>query len=127
MTHPILSLILFFCLSVGYNISSVAAQMMKESGAMPPTGLTLADAIAQALARNRDLAVARFGVEVNRGKLQQSRLYPFNPELFLDGDIGRGTLRDNGSERSLAGRTDRALPGLGGPRAAGPADPRGRV
>ena len=95
MTHPILSLILFFCLSVGYNISSVAAQMMKESGPMPPTGLTLAEAIAQALARNRDLAVARSEASVSRGRLQQARIYPHNPELILEGEAGQGTGREN--------------------------------
>jgi len=99
--HYVLSTILVVCLLM--EGAAVAGAQQPASQPAPQTRLTLAEAITQALARNRDLAVARFGVEVNRGKLQQARLYPFNPELLLDGDIGRGTLRDNGSEKSLAG------------------------
>ena len=95
--HYLLSTILVVCLLM--EGAAVAGAQQPA----PQTSLTFAEAITQGLARNRDLAVARFGVEVNRGKLQQARLYPFNPELLLDGDIGRGTLRDNGSEKSLAG------------------------
>ena len=99
--HYLLSTILVVCLLM--EGAAVAGAQQPTSQPAPQTSLTLAEAITQGLARNRDLAVARFGVEVNRGKLQQARLYPFNPELLLDGDIGRGTLRDNGSEKSLAG------------------------
>jgi len=99
--HYLLSTILVVCLLM--EGAAVAGAQQPASRPGPQTSLTLAEAIPQGLARNRDLAVARFGVEVNRGKLQQARLYPFNPELLLDGDIGRGTLRDNGSEKSLAG------------------------
>jgi len=99
--HYVLSTILVVCLLM--EGAAVAGAQQPASQPAPQTRLTLAEAITQGLARNRDLAVARFGVEVNRGKLQQARLYPFNPELLLDGDIGRGTLRDNGSEKSLAG------------------------
>lgn len=99
--HYLLSTILVVCLLM--EGAAVAGAQQPASQPAPQTSLTLAEAITQGLARNRDLAVARFGVEVNRGKLQQARLYPFNPELLLDGDIGRGTLRDNGSEKSLAG------------------------
>ncbi len=99
MKHPLLSLILFFCLSVGYNLSPMAAQMTKEPDPMPPTGLTLGEAIAQALAHNRDLPVARSEMDISRGKLQQARRYPFNPELILEGEYGRGTARENSGER----------------------------
>ena len=103
MTYRILSLFLFFYLSVGWDLSSVAAQMMKESKAMPTAGLTLTEAITQALARNRDLAVARSEASVSRGRLQQARTYPHNPELILEGEAGRGTGRENlvpgGSEK----------------------------
>jgi cobalt-zinc-cadmium efflux system outer membrane protein len=69
----------------------------------PQTGLTLNEAITQALARNRDLAVARSEASVSRGRLQQARTYPHNPELILEGEAGQGTGRENpvlgGSER----------------------------
>ncbi len=103
MKYPILLLILFLCLSAGYNISSVAAQTMKESSPIPPPGLNIADAIAQALAHNGDLAVARTETGISRGKLQQAGRYPFNPELTLEGGFGRGTAREGSEERSLRG------------------------
>lgn len=71
--HYVLSTILVVCLLM--EGAAVAGAQQPASRPGPQTSLTLAEAITQGLARNRDLAVARFGVEVNRGKLQQARLY----------------------------------------------------
>jgi outer membrane protein, heavy metal efflux system len=95
MTYCILSLFLFLYLSVGWDLSSVAAQMMKESETMPTAGLTLNEAITQARTRNHELAVACSEASVSRGRLQQARTYPYNPELILEGEAGRGAGREN--------------------------------
>jgi len=94
MAHPVLWLTLLFFLSVNYGGPIAAAQGAKEQGPTP-AGLTLVEAIAQALARNRELAVARSEAAVSRGRLQQARIYPHNPELILEGEAGRGTGREN--------------------------------
>ena len=56
--------------------------------------LTLGEAIGQALARNRDLRVSRIDTDISRGRLQQARRYPFNPELSFEGDAGRAVGRE---------------------------------
>ena len=94
MAHPILWLTLLFSLSVNYGGPIAAAQGAKERGPTP-AGLTLVEAIDQAIARNRELAVARSEAAVSRGRLQQARIYPHNPELILEGEAGRGTGREN--------------------------------
>jgi len=99
--HYILSTILVVCLLM--EGAAVAGEQQAAPRLGPQTGLTLNEAITQALARNRDLAVARSEASVSRGRLQQARTYPYNPELILEGEAGRGTGRENlelgGSEK----------------------------
>ena len=94
MVHPILWLTLLFFLLVNYGGPIAAAQGAKDRGPTP-AGLTLVEAIGQALARNRALAVARSEAAVSRGRLQQARIYPHNPELILEGEAGRAKGREN--------------------------------
>jgi cobalt-zinc-cadmium efflux system outer membrane protein len=56
--------------------------------------ITLAEALTQALARNRDLAVSRRNIDVSQGQLRQARRYPFNPDLNVEGQVGQGKGRD---------------------------------
>ena len=65
--------------------------------------LTLGEAIGQALARNRDLRVSRIDIDISRGRLQQAQRYPFNPELSLEGDAGRGVGREEPVRRGVGG------------------------
>jgi len=67
--------------------------------------ITLAEALTQAVARNRDLAVSRRNIEISQGQLRQARRYPFNPELNLEGQVGQGKGRDVSppERRSLGG------------------------
>lgn len=103
MAQAILSLILVICLSVTYGGSSAIAQTMKESSQAPFTALTLSEAIARALVHNLDLSVSRSEADISRGKLEQARRYPFNPELTIEGEFGKGTAREGPEERSLRG------------------------
>ena len=99
--HYVLSSILVVCLLM--EGAAVAGEQQAAPRLGPQTGLTLDEAITQALARNRDLAVARSEASVSRGRLQQARTYPHNPELILEGEAGRGTRKGEavlgGSER----------------------------
>jgi outer membrane protein, heavy metal efflux system len=75
------------------------------SYAQPDVALTLDQAVTEALARNPALAVERNEIGIAAGTLRQARLYPFNPELELEGSAGRG--RGRGGEdvrRSLNGQ-----------------------
>ncbi len=67
--------------------------------------ITLDEALRQALARNRDLAVTRRNIDISQGQLRQARRYPFNPELNLEGQVGQGRGRDVSppERRSLGG------------------------
>src|SRR5712692_1809484 len=65
--------------------------------------LKLAEAVEQALARNRDLAVSRREIDVSRGRLLQARRYPFNPELAIEGEGGRGVGRAEPDRRGIGG------------------------
>jgi cobalt-zinc-cadmium efflux system outer membrane protein len=94
MTHTILWFTLLFFLSLGFGSPSAAAQGAKGQGPIA-AGLTLVEAIERALVHNRGLAVVRSEAEVSRGRLQQARIYPHNPELIIEGDSGRGTGREN--------------------------------
>ncbi len=67
------------------------------------TQLTLPEAVQQALARNRDVNVTRRDVDVSRGKLVQARRYPFNPELAVEGEGGRGVGREQPDRRGIGG------------------------
>ena len=69
----------------------------------PAVQLTLAEALQQALDRNRDLVVSRREVDVSRGRLRQARRYPFNPELVIEGEAGRGVGREDSERRGIGG------------------------
>lgn len=69
----------------------------------PAMQITLAEALEQALARNRDLAVSRRDVDVSRGRLRQARRYPFNPELVVEGEGGRTVGREDGERLGVGG------------------------
>lgn len=106
MKNLILALIFFVSAFMGTGISSSAASPAREPGPTASQGLTLAEAIAQALTRNRDLPVARQEAAVTRGRLDQARRFPFNPEIVFEGDAGRGTGREadnSGEGRGLTG------------------------
>jgi outer membrane protein, heavy metal efflux system len=97
MKHFFFSIVLF-SLCWGWD-GSVGAQTVQESNPGAGSGLTLTGAIQEALARNRDLAVVQTELEISRGRLRQARTYPHNPELILEGDAGRGTGREDSSDR----------------------------
>lgn len=65
--------------------------------------LRLTEAVDQALLRNRDLLVKRREIDIARGRLEQARRYPFNPELNLQGDVGQGTGRVEPGDRRIGG------------------------
>ena len=90
--------IALFSLCWGWDGTS-RAQMNQGSDPGAGSGLTLSGAIQEALARNRDLAVARTELEISRGRLRQARIYPHNPELILEGDAGRGRGREDSADR----------------------------
>ena len=52
--------------------------------------ITFDQAITEALAQNPTLAVERNEIDIAAGTLRQARLFPFNPELELEGSVGRG-------------------------------------
>ena len=62
------------------GVASVAGAFAQSAPSTPEVQLTLSEAVQQALSRNRDLAVTRREIDVSRGRLQQARRYPFNPE-----------------------------------------------
>jgi cobalt-zinc-cadmium efflux system outer membrane protein len=73
--------------------------------AQTEVGLTLDQALTEALVQNPSLAVERHEIGIAAGTLRQARLYPLNPELELEGSAGRG--RGRGGEdarRSLNGQ-----------------------
>jgi cobalt-zinc-cadmium efflux system outer membrane protein len=72
-------------------------------GALPGNQITLADALKEALDRNRDLAVSRRDIDISRGRLQQARRYPFNPELVVDGETGSTLGREDSQRRGVGG------------------------
>lgn len=103
MTHRLALAVCLTSLAVAVMIGRAVAQPATSlSGAVQ---LTLAEAITQALARNRDLRVSRLDIEVSRGRLQQAQRYPFNPELSLGGSGGRVTAReeDGGQRTGVSG------------------------
>lgn len=91
--------------TIGISALGIACSAVPVSAqtAPPPStlrvDLSLAAALAQALANNPDLAVSRRDIDISRGRLQQARHYPFNPELNVQGDAGQGTGRGDTTER----------------------------
>lgn len=105
--HVIGSLLLISTCLMSAPAAAIAQSL--EPGGTGVVLLTLGDAVEQALARNRDLAVARRDVDVNRGRLEQARRYPFNPVLELGGDAGSGTGTEAPRERRGIGSGSVAL------------------
>jgi outer membrane protein, heavy metal efflux system len=70
-----------------------------SSFAQTEVGLTLEQALTEALAQNPALAVERHEIGIAAGTLRQERLYPFNPELELQGAAGQGRGRGGDNER----------------------------
>ncbi len=93
----------FGALGIALLIVSPAAAQPPEPRAAAARPITLAEAIEQALSRNRDLTVTRRDVDVSRGKLTQAGRYPFNPDLSVEGDGGRGVGREEPVRRSIGG------------------------
>ncbi len=82
---------------------TVAAAQLPRSVSPSAVQITLTEAIEQALARNRDLTVSRRDIEISHGKLRQARRYPFNPELGIEGEAGRGVGREEPDRRGVGG------------------------
>ena len=86
-------------------VSTLFACGMTSLFAQTEVGLTLDQALTEALVQNPSLAVERHEIGIAAGTLRQARLYPLNPELELEGSAGRG--RGRGGEdtrRSLNGQ-----------------------
>ena len=95
-------LILFFVVA-GLICPPHAGAQPQTPAPTPEMQVTLAEALQQALDRNRDLAVSRRDVDVSRGRLRQARRYPFNPELVVEGEAGRGIGREDAERRGIGG------------------------
>jgi cobalt-zinc-cadmium efflux system outer membrane protein len=97
------------CLGIGVTFMVVMFTAAPPAPGQPPpqdrpaVSVTLSQAIQQALVRNRDLGVSRREIDVSRGKLTQARRYPFNPELAIEGDGGRGVGREVPERRGIGG------------------------
>ncbi len=61
--------------------------------------VTLEQALNEAVTQNPTLAVERNAIGIAAGTLRQARIYPFNPELELEGGAGRARTRVEGGER----------------------------
>lgn len=79
--------------------SSLLLIWAPSSFAQSETTITLDQAISEALARSPVLAVERNAIGLAAGTLRQARIYPFNPELELEGRAGRARGRVDGDER----------------------------
>lgn len=75
------------------SLVGAIAALVAPASAQAPVGLTLGQALAEALARNPVLAVERNEVGIAAGALRQARVYPFNPELGLEGIVWSGVNR----------------------------------
>lgn len=67
--------------------------------------LTLEQAVAEAVARNPSLAVERREIDIARGTRRQAGIYPYNPELEVEGGGGVGRARgpvESDPRRSLS-------------------------
>jgi cobalt-zinc-cadmium efflux system outer membrane protein len=74
------------------------------TGAPPSFGqtvptLSLNEAVSEALDRNASLAAERYGPAVAQGALRQARTFPSNPELEIEGTLGRARGRLEPEER----------------------------
>jgi len=64
-----------------------------------PVGISLEQAVVEALAGNPSLAVERREVDIAKGIRRQAGIYPFNPELEAEGGAGRSRDRVDPDER----------------------------
>lgn len=71
----------------GWILPLFSAVLLAWSGAALAQGLTLEQAMREALVRNQDLRAARSAVDAARGRLEQAGLWP-NPRLVLSNDTG---------------------------------------
>jgi cobalt-zinc-cadmium efflux system outer membrane protein len=94
------SMVLVVCMAAA---SAPGVAWAQPAAPQPEARITLAEAIAQAVARNRDIAVSRRDVDITLGRLQQARRYPFNPELGVEGEAGRGVGREESDRRGVGG------------------------
>ena len=85
------------------SLAGLAAAQPPASPAPPEVQITLAEAIAQAQARNRDLAVTRRDIDIAKGRLQQASRYPHNPELNVEGGGGQGVGRQESLTLGVGG------------------------
>lgn len=77
-------LLLYFMLGTLILLAAPVSGQVKSG-----ESLTLEAALAQALQNNPEMQVIRRNLGVARGKLTQARVYPFNPALELEGNMGR--------------------------------------
>lgn len=82
-------------------VGAIAAGAPPPASAETPTSLPLAQALAEALAQNPALAVERNELGIAAGALRQARVYPFNPELGLEGSAGAARPREDGDRRDI--------------------------
>jgi len=90
----------FTLVFAGFLIAAPASLPFAQTEAT----ITLEQAMAEALARNPALAVERNEIDIAAGNLRQARVFPFNPELEVEGSIGKGTSR--GDEPQIRRGTD---------------------
>jgi len=83
------------------SLAGAIAVIAGPASGQAPAGLTLDQALAEALDRNPVLAVERNEIGIAAGALRQARVYPFNPELGLEGGAGRARLRDDATGRDI--------------------------
>ncbi len=88
----------------GLTVTLVIVGVKRAPGAQEGEAVTLQQALSEALARNPILVVERNEIDIAAGVLRQARVYPFNPELEVEGSIGQGTSR--GEEPQIRRGTD---------------------
>jgi cobalt-zinc-cadmium efflux system outer membrane protein len=94
-----------WCRIVAFSLGLVVTGS-SSALAQAAAGLTLEQAVAEALQRNPGLAVERSEVEIAKGVRRQAGIYPFNPELEADGGAGRATDRvDSDVRRGINARS----------------------
>ena len=71
----------------GWILPLLSVVLLAWSDVAPAQGLTLDQAMREALVRNQDLRAARSAVDAARGRLEQAGLWP-NPRLVLSNDTG---------------------------------------
>ncbi|MFQ5883239.1 MAG: hypothetical protein ACE5I9_12370, partial [Candidatus Methylomirabilales bacterium] len=81
MHRTIISRLLGYCMLGTLILMAASAISQAESG----ENLTLEAALHQALQKNPELHVIRQDLAVAQGELTQAQIYPFNPELELEG------------------------------------------